>query len=429
MNSKRLMKNRNGDIFMPMNVEGGTWNEHFITTGKLIWIAILAACSVVMYMWLASTNASVFGYFIFTLGFILIASLVVRYVIFEERYYYKLYQKMKDNEIGTPAIFWNIASIKETNEGCILIYADARVGVMFRLERDTITGKDEEFREEHYDSISNFYKEIANKKYSMVQMNIMEQAGNDPRLYELDKLIKKNSNPNIQNLMEQQIGYIKNITRKTLFETEYFLIYTEDLTKTDQIIEDVVDIAFKAMDGAYIGYSILHYKDIIEFEKDLYNIKYFDCTEATLEMFKRNGIYYGSPFKLTGVVFDNDEEHDINEVVNQKIAQGIESIKNGTKDISSLKIREFIRQGEKRKEKFEGVRFSELGGESSNNSEKEYSKVEKMKGKTINRHRDIHSQSAVKKKEISRDEKISQQKKSHSVDLQLDIEDDEKIDF
>ena len=56
---------------------------------------------------------------------------------------------MKKYEISTPAIFWDIASIKETEEGAILIYSSSKIGVIFS-QRDTITGKEPEFKEYHY---------------------------------------------------------------------------------------------------------------------------------------------------------------------------------------------------------------------------------------------------------------------------------------
>ena len=133
-----------------------------------------------------------------------------------------------------------------------MTYSDAKLGVLVRLERDTITGKPPEFKETHYDAISDFYKHIMTSRYNFVQMNIMEQAGNDPRLDELDKLIYSSSNPNIRLLMERQIGYIKNITHHTLYESDYFLFYTSDLTKIDKIVDEVIDLIYTILDGGYI---------------------------------------------------------------------------------------------------------------------------------------------------------------------------------
>ena len=115
-NNNRLYKDRSGNIFIPMNVEG-SWNEHFITTAKLVWMAIGAACGIILYFWLSSIEASALGIFIFTIFYLILLSFIFRYAIFQERYYYRVYNKMKKYEISTPAIFWDIASIKKQKKG------------------------------------------------------------------------------------------------------------------------------------------------------------------------------------------------------------------------------------------------------------------------------------------------------------------------
>ena len=77
--------------------------------------------------------------------------------------------------------------------------------MFIRLERDTITGKDKDFRETHFDAISEFYKEMNNRQYQFVQLNIMEQAGNDPRIDTLDELVLKSDNANLAELIEMQV--------------------------------------------------------------------------------------------------------------------------------------------------------------------------------------------------------------------------------
>ena len=73
-NNNRLYKDRSGNIFIPMNVEG-SWNEHFITTAKLVWMAIGAACGIILYFWLSSIEASALGIFIFTIFYLILLSL------------------------------------------------------------------------------------------------------------------------------------------------------------------------------------------------------------------------------------------------------------------------------------------------------------------------------------------------------------------
>ena len=301
-----------------MNVEGGTWNDHFISTPKLVLIIIMAISLILIILTLVDRSAKITAWVIYFALYIFIAQFIIRYFIFEERFYYKMYQKLKECEIATPAVFWDIASIKDEEGGAILTYSDTKVGILVRLERDTITGKSVDFKETHYDAISDFYRDLMQNKYNFVQMNIMEQAGNDPRLESLDVLVNKSSNGNIRELMEREIGYIKQITRNSLYESDYILVYTTDLQKADNIKYDVLESIEKIMDGAFIGYSILSARDIIDFVKEIYGVKYFNYTEATLEMYKLEGIKTAPPFSIYEIRYSDGKHQKLtNAEINQ----------------------------------------------------------------------------------------------------------------
>lgn len=350
-NTSRRYIDQNGKMFIPMNVEGSSWEDNFITTPKLVVIGLMLGSAVFMGFYLKENYSPLGSYIIFYALWFLICSLITRFYIFEEKYYYRMYKQLKESEISTPAVFWDIASIKDTRDGAILTYSDAKIGVLVRLDRDTITGKPPEFQEAHYDAISDFYKEIMQNKYNFVQMNIMEQAGNDPRLDELDKLVYGSDNPNIRQLMELQIGYIKNITHHTLYESDYILFYTNDLSKVDCIISDVIDMIYKILDGAYIGYRVLSARDIIEFMKEEYGVKYFNYAEATLTMFKKHGVNTRNPFELTKI---NYTDGDVQEVKSRdiiKINKMASDVLNGTLNISTISIKEALYPKEKQNNK------------------------------------------------------------------------------
>ena len=115
----------------------------------------------------------------------------------------------------------------------------------------------------------------------------MEPAGNDPRLAELDKLVVKNDNPNIRKLMQLEVGFTKTITKRTLYESDLFLIYVKDRTRIDTLMNDVEDCVYELMNGAYIGYRFMDEADILDFIKDEYGVSYFNRTQATLSLFSR----------------------------------------------------------------------------------------------------------------------------------------------
>lgn len=359
-NTKRRAEytDRNGNMFIPMNVEGGIWNEHFITTPKLICIVLIIISIFIIITYLQSEAAKFTQYIIWIGVWAFISLQVLRFIVFEEKFYYKMYLELKEHSISSPSLFWDIASIKDTDEGAIMTYSDAKIGIMIKLERDTITGKNSNFKEIHYDAISDFYREVATIKYSFIQMNIMEQAGKDPRLHELSKLVYKSDNNNICKLMEMEVGYIKNITHCSLYESDYFLFYTQDLSKVDTIIGDASECIFRILDGAYIGYTILSSKEIVDFVKEEYGVNYFNSTDASLQMFDRNAANIATPFNVYGIIWKDGEDQELTNQEINKIRGITSDIIKETVDQNNVSFKKTIyRKNTKNKI---GVDFSKL---------------------------------------------------------------------
>lgn len=318
-NSQRRILDKNGNQFIPMNVEGQSYSDNFWSTTKVITLAGILLGGAAVIAFLSSNQSKPAGWVVIFGGYLLLAIYLFRYIIFEEKFYYRMYKEFKDNEITTPAIFWNIASIKNTEDGAILTYADAKVGLLVKLDRDTITGKPLDFEETHYDAISDFYKELTRYGYSFVQLNIMEMAGKDPRLAELDKITLKCDNENIKRLVELQVGHIKNIAQNSLYESEYVLIYSNDITKIDHIIPDTIEIMFTILNGGYIGYKIMNRRDLIELEKESFGVKYFNSTDASLNIYRNDANSANIPFRIHGIKWDTGEVQELDNMRKHKL--------------------------------------------------------------------------------------------------------------
>lgn len=338
-NTKRRYIDRNGNQFMPMSVEGNVSDGRFMTSTKWVTLGIILAMAVFIYFILMDTGTKFNYVACYTLWFIC-SFYAIRYIVFEEKFYYAMYQKLKENRITTPAEFWDIVSIDDTESGAILTFSDAKIAILIKLERDTIIGKDSEFKETHYDAISDFYKDLILKNYPFLYINTMERAGSDPRLNEISKVIYKNDNRNIQLILEDMFGYIKNITRSTLYESDYYMIYTYDMSRVDMIIEDTIEAVYKLMNGAYIGYRVLSEKDITELVSEKYEVTYFDSVEATLKMSKNNGYDMKSPFVIDEVRFKDGksqkigkkEQYTLNRITSGVLEQALDSGKTTIKD-------------------------------------------------------------------------------------------------
>lgn len=359
-----------------MNVEGSSWEDNFITTPKLVVIGLMLGSAVFMGFYLKENYSPLGSYIIFYALWFLICSLITRFYIFEEKYYYRMYKQLKESEISTPAVFWDIASIKDTDEGAILTYSDAKIAIMVKVERDTITGKTKDFKEYHYDAISDFYKDVVSQKYSFVQMNVMEQAGKDPRLAELSKVIYKSDNKNIVKLMEMEVGHIKNITHASLYESDYFLFYTNDVSKVDSIIGDITESLFKLLDGAYIGYQVLNSKDIVSFIKDEFGVNYFNSTEASLLMYSNNDNSMINPFNITGILWADGEEQTLNNQEKNKLRRLTSGVINETLKIKDMSLKKAIYRKET-KNKI-GFDFESLSKTTVNTNNKHVTKLTKQ---------------------------------------------------
>lgn len=339
MNSKRLRMNEQGRMFIPMNVEGGGYDENFFSTPKLITAGALVLVLVILIATLASpeNRLSALGKVLAIVFYLFIASFVVRYVIFEERYYFKMYKKMLANQNPTTAVFWRIAAIRDTVRGGILRYSDGKYGAILKLERDSIIGKNSEFRESHFDALSDFYKELALRKLAFVQLNMMERADNDSRIPALDTLILNEPNANLKKVLQLELGYIKNRSRETLYETDYILVYTTKLERVDSLISDLQACASILLDGAYSGFEILGQREIIDLHKEIFGIGYFNLSEASINTFNEVGDKKKA-ITLKALKLTNGRTVELTKRDTDIINRLLKRVEDGEVDISDISV-------------------------------------------------------------------------------------------
>ena len=339
MNSKRLRMNEQGRMFIPMNVEGGGYDENFFSTPKLITAGALVLVLVILIATLVSPDnrLSMLGKVLTVLLYLFIASFVVRYVIFEERYYFKMYKKMLANQNPTTAVFWRIAAIRDTVRGGILRYSDGKYGAILKLERDSIIGKNSEFRESHFDALSDFYKELALRKLAFVQLNMMERADNDSRIPALDTLILNEPNANLKKVLQLELGYIKNRSRETLYETDYILVYTTKLERVDSLISDLQACASILLDGAYSGFEILGQREIMDLHKEIFGIGYFNLSEASINTFNEVGAKKKA-ITLKALKLTNGRTVELTKRDTDIINRLLKRVEDGEVDISDISV-------------------------------------------------------------------------------------------
>ena len=331
----RIMKDSQGRQFIPMNVEGGAGESNFFNTTKILLIAFWVV-GIVLYIANVPKNEglTLLGKIVVSLIFLFIWYKYLTLLIFEERYYYKMYKKLKAYSNPDTSTYWRVASIKNTSTGGIMLYADGKVGVIIKLDRGSILGREEDFAQRHFEAISDFFRDITSKGYSFVHLNTLEEASSDPRLANIEHLISLETNENIKEVLELQAGTIKRAMRATLYESDYILVYDKNIEGIDNILYDVSGCAFTLLDGCYTGYTILGSKEIIALHKELNGISYFDFTDASINVFRdMENIGERSVLKIKRLKLKNGRTVELNDKDIKLLKQAINNLQNSDNGI------------------------------------------------------------------------------------------------
>lgn len=342
--SERLRKDNSGKMFIPMNVDGGIQEAGFFNSFK---VAVLICMGLGTFGILAYFYDMGLGWIlniIITLIVLIIDFYLTRYCIFEERYYSKMYKKMQKYEVTTADRFWHVANLREVEGGTLLVYDDLKVGVLLKMERDTVIGKPIEYKEMHFDCLSDFYRELNLKNLSFVQISLMEPTGKDPRLNKLDEIVKKaQHNANLAKIIENQVGYTKTITRVTLFETDYIMIYTDQASRADYLIQEITECCDKLSGSSFTECKVLNKSEIIDLMCEMYDIKYFDYSQAVLQMFatesKRDSTV---AFRIIGLEMPDGTLKELNTSEKNRLERVQELLDEGTITMKDWSLEEAL---------------------------------------------------------------------------------------
>lgn len=314
-------KIRGGKMFIPMNMKGNADKHRFFNVPKLFLIGVILFYLFYATGFLKEAHYVWWIWVVYWLFNFVVIQKVLRLFVFEENYFYKIYEKQKTLKNITPDLFWDISSIKQTENGAVLVYSDMKIGCIIRLERDTIVGKAEDSSEKHFDAWSDFYRELHLKDFKFVQMNLMEPAAKDPRLTVLGTEVMHCKNKNVGNVLEVEMGYLKAISSATLGENDYLLIYSNRIDRINTIIDDVVDCTSKLLNGAYAYIKVLNEKEVYEIPKSMMNIEFFDGVQAQMNVYRSNHTNIQNVMKLLKVKYSDGTVHEITDEDYEKIVK------------------------------------------------------------------------------------------------------------
>lgn len=324
----RLIHDSRGRIFVPMNVDASSENDSFLTPQKGVTIFGVIFSYIALAVWGSNVGLTVFGWIILIALLTFLNQFLVRYIVFQEPYFYAIWKREK--AMGTPKAsrFWSIASFRKGAMGDVMVFQDLKVGVIVELERDTIIGRAADNREKHYDALSECYRTAFGYGLRVVKMDLMEPAGKDERFNELSDLASRATNPNIQKLLEINTGYMRSIGSTTLDERDYLLFYSPNINKMETILKEALESVSCLMEGSYVGAKVLTESEIYQLPRENFNVKFFDGVEAQMSVYRGSGIKMKPPIKITQIEFENGKKVTLDAKLNARLSEAVKLLSN-----------------------------------------------------------------------------------------------------
>ena len=328
MVNDRLYRNERDKIFIPINVEGSSkeTTSSFWNTYKTFYSACVFAMliGVIFFLREAPIHIKLGGIF----GYLFAISFLVRVFIFEEGYYKKVYKRLEQYKEATGGIAWGIVYEDVRENGTVVSFIDGYIGCFVRMVKGSKVGQLDTFETAHRENMAEFYHQLNLKNYRCMYIDTMDTAGSDKRLDELARFIKKERNPNIRELLELSLGYMRNIAESYFIDTDVMLIYTNDGTRVDDIVEDSLELGTLLCGAGYIDRIIMDENDIMNLHKSLLGLRYFNITNAKSDLFE-TGKKKVKEIYISKIELDNGDTIIVDERIRKNIDDVYNRIRNG----------------------------------------------------------------------------------------------------
>jgi hypothetical protein len=302
MNTERRSPDRGGKVFIPESIDVGYDKEGFFSMTKLIVFIVTTILMVIgfRYMWKLPTSFLV--RIPLALGVVWVWQYIVRVYILQEKYYLKVYREIRKSPIVPANRLWYIGDLSVFNEITYARFPNMKVAVFVRVERGTIAGREASYTEEHYDAISDFYRNINEAGYELHQINLMESAGKDSRLGYLDQLVLdcKEVEP-LKDYLQSATEHIKKKSANTLVSRDYYILYA-DKDSLVNLTEGVGFIFEQLMRGAYHSYSVLDEDGIYEFVRECLGVDTFNR-----ELALNSTVRYTEVARILDIIYEDGE--------------------------------------------------------------------------------------------------------------------------
>lgn len=336
----RIKKDNEGNMMMPQNVAGSTYEEGASVTQAVVACALLLFI-IITILWFKDTRAAqkIINW-VFMISFLLfITQLVVRYIIINEPYLMNQTNLLLNAENKVPADLWGVINIDDDG---VIYYQDGRIGVIISAEQATVVGRKAQFKDVHYSNISEFYKVLNQNGISWTHFNAMISAKSENRLNVLTEELNKCKNANIKKMCDMHLAHLRNIEIRTLYEREYWALIVRPSVGKDKLLEIVYQATDNLEVAAFNKTSILTKEQCYELNPELQGLSSFDANALMIEKAQKVA---GSPIaKLIQVKIDTGHITDSNI---KTIKESLKIYNDNSSYIETVKHISTFRIGEK----------------------------------------------------------------------------------
>lgn len=245
---------------------------------KWFQVALVVVLAIFISVMVFMADVEFWKRFLVFAGIVFIAQFLIRFGIMKETLYSDSYERLKEVDfIPSTNNFWKIYEVDDQYP-YIAHFKNGIKGVFVRLEKDVVVGKPDTVMYDHYEAISNAYNIAGSNNISMMQLDYMDNVGNDPRLREMYAELNQCRNEEMRDIMLNLYAHLQEEMSLNFACYDVYLFYTKG--KESQLWYITQLILSEMLSGNYLAYKVMDLEGIRQACMATFNLEEFSAVEA-----------------------------------------------------------------------------------------------------------------------------------------------------
>lgn len=306
---QRVKRDNADNIMLPVNVEGLIDNEGLTTKQGIVLFGLLGILLIDV-LWFKDTRlgATFIGWFVNIAIWLFLAQFLIRKFVIDEDYKMAQVEQMDKFVRCAPAIMWDVMAVNDDTN--VMQYSDGRVGVIIGIEQATIVGREPSFKDIHYDSISDFLRELNKGGLKWMHIDLMMNAKNDKRLTVLAETVNKCDIPAIKEKTTLHLGFLRGLEVRTLYEMEFYLVVANATTGAPKMLSIIEEALVYLDEAAYNQVATINRVGLNYLMAEMSVVDSFDADETMRQLAKKQQVIKQA-FDIQTVEFRNTLSDDL----------------------------------------------------------------------------------------------------------------------